>query len=283
MPKTFAPSPPDVGAAIANVRERDAGRAVTRRRGRPLNAQRDNIDQKAIILAALDMTRNTSLEHVSISAVADVLSISQNLVRYYSGTRLQLTSGVIDAFLGELLQRWPVQSNNWLGNLRDASRAIYEHFLRYPGMCEYAVCHCSSRLFMLDISTAHVSGLDVLNRFIGLIRASNLAPSRVSVFSDLFLLFLANAAHPKRRDVGTAEDRAFFREKVKAMPSHRYPNVAFAHGATPLIFGPNAFEEGLDLLLWGIANEAAKSNLCPHGKGIDFIPSGRTTTRSRRS
>jgi AcrR family transcriptional regulator len=225
--------------------------------GRPSNDERREIDSPTILKAALELTKTTALQDISIAAVARSMDITPALIHYYIGGRDWLISGVMNLFYRELITTWPEPSDDWENGLLDASKHIYEHFLDYGGIAAYASSNNRFRVFQLEGTDQPDYGLQLLENFSARVRAAGLSGERTGIYAHLMMNFITNTAHATSRHLFPSEYRVFLEEKTKTLNKDEFPNIFFAMHSPLNLDGNVAFQEACNLFLLGISTEAA--------------------------
>ena len=97
-------------AVAPSDEERPRKASVGRRgAGRPAGPTSGILDRAMILNVGLQLTKTTSLVDLSIVRVAKELGVTPALIHYYlaGGGRDALTSGVMNLYYRDLIERWP--------------------------------------------------------------------------------------------------------------------------------------------------------------------------------
>jgi hypothetical protein len=96
----------------------------------------------------------------------------------------------------------------------------------------------------------------MLERFIACVRAVGLSGERTGIHAHLMLEFIINTAHGASHHIFPSEHRQFLEEKTSKLDVARYPNIHFTKRAPLSMNGDVAFEEGMSLFRYRLAQEA---------------------------
>lgn len=235
--------------------------------GRPPARDGGTIGRTKILRSALKLAATVPLQELSLVVVAKAMKVTPALIHYYLGGRDWLTSGVMSLFYKDLLKNWPAETGDWKADLVAASRALFDHFLRYAGIAAYCVSNSRFRIHQLTAYGDREYGVEVLDRFAGRVRTSGLSGERTGIYANQLFEFLISTAHATAQHIYPAEHIDFLEEKAAKLNRDRYKNLEFVGSAPFSIDGDVAFKEGLDLYLLGISTEIAaapaKSRRCP--------------------
>jgi len=238
-----------------NMEPKPLSEQSTKSSGRPQRKDRKDVSQVSILRTALKLSRKTPLQDLSIVTVAKSMGVTPALIHYYIGGRDNLTSGVMNLFYRELLKKWPEAQGDWQADLRTGAKAIYDQFVLYGGVAAYVVSNSRFRIFQLNDGEGPDFGVNLLERFTGLVRSAGLSGERTGVYAHLMLEFIINTAHGTARHVFPAEHRQFLEDKTASLDTDAFPNIFFARRAPLSLSGDIAFEEGTSLYLLGIRSE----------------------------
>jgi AcrR family transcriptional regulator len=226
-----------------------------RRPGRPHAKNAGNVSRTTILRAAMKLAIKTPLQDISIVTVAKSMNVTPALIHYYIGGRDWLTSGVMNLFYKDLLRKWPEEKDDWRDDLEAAIHCMYEQFARYAGIAAYVVSNSRFRVFQLTAFGDRDYGVELLDRFTGLVRKTGLSAERTGIYASQMIDFVTQTGHSAALHLYPAEHRAFLDEKASKLDETRYPNISFARFAPMEIDGKLAIREGLDLFFLGIATE----------------------------
>lgn len=229
--------------------------ATKRRPGRPDSKNAGNISRTTILRAAMKLAVKTPLQDLSIVTVAKSMSVTPALIHYYLGGRDWLTSGVMNLFYKDVLRKWPKPTDNWRTDIEAACTCLYDSFLRYAGIAAYVVSNSRFRVFQLTAFGDRDYGVEMLDRFIGLVLKTGMSPERTGIYASQMIDFITQTGHSAALHLYPAEHRAFLDEKVSKLDVSRYPSINAVSFAPMEIDGQLALREGLDLFFLGIAAE----------------------------
>ncbi len=228
-----------------------------RRPGRPDSKNAGNVNRAMILRAAMKLAAKTPLQDLSIVTVAKSMNVTPALIHYYIGGRDWLTSGVMNLFYRDVLRKWPKPGDDWRRNLEEATHCLYTQFVRYAGIAAYVVSNSRFRVFQLTAFGDRDYGVEMLDRFTGLVRATGLSSDRTGIYASQMIDFITQTGHSAALHLYPAEHRAFLDEKSSRLEEARYPNITFTRFAPLDIDGELAIREGLALFFLGIAAETS--------------------------
>lgn len=227
----------------------------SRRPGRPQAAEGGDVSRAAILKMALKMTKITPLQDLSIVSVAKCMKVTPALIHYYLGGRDSLTSGVMNLFYKDLLKKWPRDTGLWQLDLIKVATVIFGQFRVYNGVAAYYASHSRFRVFQLAEEGERDCGIEMLERFVGQVRAAGLSGERTGIYAHLFLEFIINTAYGGSRNIFPSSHRAFIEEKQSSLDPEKFPNIMFVEGSPVKIDATIAFEETCHLFLLSISSE----------------------------
>jgi hypothetical protein len=231
------------------------GKRQGRRPGRPHADDAGTINRAVVLRSALKMTVYTPLQDLSIVTVARSMGFTPALIHYYIGGRDWLTSGVMNLFYKNLLRKWPKATGNWREDIAAAARCMYDCLVQYAGISAYIVSNSRFRVFQLTAFGDKDYGIEMLDRFTGLVRAAGLDANRTGIYANQMIDFITQTGHGTALSLYPAEHRAFLEEKAAMLDNKKYANIVFAQVSPLLIDGEVVLRQGLDLFLLAMANE----------------------------
>lgn len=232
-----------------------ATRSSKRPPGRPLAQDNNNISKESIIRTALAMSRKTPLQDLSIVMVAKQMEVTPALIHYYIEGRDWLTSGIMNRFYKELLRKWPKPTGDWESDLVAAAELIFEQFVRYAGIAAYVVTHSRFRIFQLTLPEEVDYGVEMLEKFAGVVRSSGLSSQETGTFAHLIMEFLISASNGATHNIYPRDHTSFLEEKANDLDPEKYPNIHFCKKAPFELGGRQVFERGCYLFILGIRQE----------------------------
>ncbi|WP_313802461.1 TetR/AcrR family transcriptional regulator [Sphingobium sp.] len=247
--------------------------APTRRPGRPPASEKGEISRQSIIEAALKLSKTISLQDLSIVVVARSMNVTPALIHYYIGGRDWLTSGVMNLFYKSLLRKWPQPTGDWEEDLVAAGRRLFTHLSAYPGIAAYLVSHNRFRIFQMVGLGDRDYGVEMLERFAGIVRQAGLSPERTGIYTHLIMDFLISTAHGTSQKLFPSEHRQFLEEKVAKLDQEKSANILFARVSPLHLDGALAFEEGISLFKLGLQRD----------REVEGVVKGKTARKPRKT
>lgn len=187
--------------------------------------------------------------------VARNLNVTPALIHYYVGSRDWLTSGVMNLFYKDIVKAWPAPTGDWEADIKTAATVIYDHFVRYGGVANYAVANSRFRIFQLTAYGDRDYGVEMLDRFSGVVRSAGRSADRSGIYAHLILEFIINTAHATVRHLYPDSHTEFLRERISGLDPEKYPHILFLHRAPVQLESRLAFQEGIRLFLLGLKQE----------------------------
>jgi AcrR family transcriptional regulator len=235
-------------------------KAPTRRgRGRPGTKEKSLLDRRVILDCAFDMARSVPLQDLSIVKVAKELSVTPALIHYYLEGRDALTSGIMNAFYREAMQRWPASGGDWRRDLEAVCRKLYQAHVSYPGVAAYVVGHSRFRMAQVVEPGEEDYGTLLFERFVGAVRAGGFDAERTATYAHLLMEFLTSAAHTTVRHRWPGEHASFLDQLIGSLDPARFPNAHFVRRSYVRFDAGIAFEEALALFLNALDVERQRS------------------------
>jgi AcrR family transcriptional regulator len=216
-----------------------------------------------IIAVALQLTKTTSLVDLSIVRVAKELGVTPALIHYYlaGGGRDALTSGVMNGFYRELIERWPQETGDWRQRLEVVAEAVYRAHIRHPGVSMYIATHNRYQLVQDVVEGETDYGLQFLERFSATVRTAGFDAKRTGVIAHLLVMTIAAYAHSTvtRRWPGQHTD--FLSDKLSMLDPEVYPNCHFVKDSLTHLNAAQAFATGLELFISGVEMQRREAGL----------------------
>jgi AcrR family transcriptional regulator len=231
-------------------------RRPTKRRGpgrRPAGSLK--LDRATIIARGLELAKDIPLHELSIVRVAHELGVTPAMIHYHLDGRDDLTSGVVNLFVGQLLAQWPRQTGRWQADLREVALTIYRHFSRFRGISAYFVAQ--NRFQILLAAAEKASGpvlFDFLERYFSAVRGVGLSPQLAATYGVLLIQFVHTTAYHTASHHWPGE-QAKLASHLARLDRVKFPNISALRQSYLQVAGDAAFEAGLALILRGIAAE----------------------------
>lgn len=207
------------------------------------------MDRALIIRCAYEMAKSTSLHELSIVRVARELGVTPALLHYYLGGRDALTSGVMNAFYRDMLERWPTMTGAWQHDVSVAAHHVYEAHVARPGIAAYVVSHNRFRMVQLVENGETDFGIMLFDRFMALFRALRFHPRRMAMWGHLIMEFIVSNAYATVRHRWPGEHGDFLRRVFAKLDPAEFPHASFLREAVVDLNAQEAFSEGLRLFL----------------------------------
>jgi AcrR family transcriptional regulator len=230
-------------------------KSAGRRRGRPAANEKGGVSRQGILKAALKLAKSVPLQDLSIVVVARSINVTPALIHYYIGGRDWLTSGIMNLFYKSLLRKWPAATGDWEQDVRNSAKAFFDHLLDHPGIAAYLVSNHRFRIFQLTAFGDRDHGAEVLNRFVGHVRAAGLSVERTGLHTQLIHEFIMSTANQATQDLLPADHKQFFEDKLASLDPVKMEHIIFGK-VVPLQLGAqDLFREGMALFLLGIERD----------------------------
>ncbi|MEO0883461.1 MAG: TetR family transcriptional regulator [Pseudomonadota bacterium] len=116
-----------------------------------------NLSQKKVLVVALGLVQENGIDF-SMRALSTRLNVSHMAVYRHFKNRRELLDAIVEAVMEEAMSQAAVnglsdQSKPWQERLKDFSLAIYDVYVKYPGVAEkvlYGALHTRSGLLMVE-------------------------------------------------------------------------------------------------------------------------------------
>ena len=159
------------------------------------------VSRQGILQTALKLSKSVALQDLSIVVVARSMDVTPALIHYYIGGRDWLTSGIMNLFYKSLIRKWPEPIGDWEQDVRNSAKAFFDHLVAYPGISAYLVLNHRFRVFQLTAFGDRDYGAEMLDRFVGHIRAAGLSAERTGLHAQLIHEFVMSTAHQATHDL----------------------------------------------------------------------------------
>lgn len=221
--------------------------------GRPAADAQPALSKEAIFAKGLALCRRMPLQELSIVRVARELGVTPALIHYYLGGRHALTSGVMNAYYGELAAALPALTGDWQADVAAALRTIYEKDVKYGGVVAYVMSHNRYRLFQ-DVEEGETDyGIVFFDRLSACVRQAGMDASTTAMFVHLLLQHVLASSYQQTSRQLPGDHHAFLVSRLNRVDPRERPNLHFMLEAFSSLDGGAAFEAGLALLIEGMA------------------------------
>lgn len=209
------------------------------------------LDLERILEAAQDIIRADGFEALSMRKLAQRLGVGAMTLYGYVQTKDELLTLLAEQLMGRM--KFGRADRDWQDQLKDILRSVHRLFVEHPELAEIV-----ARQHLNAVSAFR--GAEIA--FAALHRAGLDAEDSMSAFLALvaYTAGFAQREQHRSRDPQQHERRV---ARLKSLPAGEFQHVS---RLTELfVSGPDArhFEDGLDLLVRGIASKAQDSN---HGR-----------------
>jgi AcrR family transcriptional regulator len=227
-------------------------------RTRKANAPaRTPLSREAVVEAALRILETDGYDALSMRRVAADLGTGAASLYAHVANKDELMKLAIDRVFADVTFPEP-DPENWVEQLREAMRGTRRLLQAHPGLARA----------MLGRVPMGPSGLQVIEGFMGLLRAGDL-PDRVAAWAgDVVSLYVVASVfeddirysvHGETSQEDIDEWAAQMKGYIKSLPAETFPNMVAL--AEPMFEtgGPDGrFEFGLDLMLRGLASHSPR-------------------------
>lgn len=234
---------------------RAPARGAGRRQGRPAANEKGGVNRQGILRAALKLSKSVALQDLSIVVVARSMEVTPALIHYYIGGRDWLTSGIMNLFYKSLISKWPEPTGDWEQDVENSARAFFDHLATYPGVSAYLVLNHRFRVFQLTAFGDRDYGAEMLDRFVGHVRAAGLSPERTGLHAQLIHEFVISTAHQATHDLLPADHRQFLEDKLASLDPRRTENIVYGKVGPLQLNADSLFKEGMSSYLLGIERD----------------------------
>ena len=203
----------------------------------------------------LHLTRRVPLQDVSIVRIARELKVSPGSVHYHLKGRSSLTTGIINQFYREMLERWPTPQGSWKSDVIAMATELHDHFCDYPGVAAYYVQH--NRYDVLIPATSVEGGgvaMKFFEKYLSTLENSGLAPARTATFAVILSQFIHVTAHANAQHQWPGE-HADLRAHLNQYDRKEFPSLNRLKKEFVGVTGDSAFKSGLELIVHGMEIE----------------------------
>lgn len=239
------------------VRKAKARKPEPRGRGRPvsgrIDVQGEGMSRELILTRALSLAREHPLADLSMADLAKSMAVTPALIYYYIADRDSLTTGVINLFFKEKMQRCPVPCGQWQPDLLAFAKAMYAHDSEYAGIASYLSQHNRFRLFQRVAGGEVDYGLAYFNHAATILQTGGFTAAQTSLIYHLVMQHVLSSARARTWHLLPADHKDYIRGKLKAASPAQYPGAHFLADAFPELSADQAFDAGLQLILEGVS------------------------------
>jgi AcrR family transcriptional regulator len=221
-----------------------------RPRGRPSRgAGGDGAVTRAQVLeVALRLARKEPLEAISIVRVAREIGVTPAAIHYHMDGRAGLTSGVMNRFYAELLDRLRPRGRTLASRLASTAEEIYAALMEYPGVVSFLVSSNRFRVFQ-DVEAGGVDhGARLLGFFSTLFAEAGIEGREAAIRYHLIMQHVLASAHAVIGRQSPAHHRGFLSAKAANVAGHDAAFAKFLKGFSE-ISSEEAFSRGLRSLI----------------------------------
>lgn len=224
-------------------------RPTKRRAGRP-----PSFDRAAIVDAALRVLDAEGLDAVTIRRVAQELGASSAALYTYVRDKDELIDLIVDRVIGEVPLDAVDPALPWQEQVKEFARLMRATLVAHRDV---------ARATLARIPQGE-NALLVMNEMLGRLRAADVPERVISLGSDLLALYVGSVAYEEALFTAqglTEEDLPHFvaelRQYFSSLPPERFPHVVALAAALTAGEGDERFEFGLDVIVSGLAAQAA--------------------------
>jgi hypothetical protein len=236
---------------------------LPRARGRPVANSSEIIDRDVILSCGLQLARTIPLGKISVVRVAHELKITPRLIHYYLGRgefggRDRMTAGIMSIYYREQLNGWPKSTENWRVDLENVARYLFQCLITYPGIASYSAAHEKFRLIQPTAEDQAHYGRLAYERYLGTFRNAGFEPDHAVIYGHIVNEFVTACAVAAVSRPWPGEHRSYLAASLADIDQVEYPNLYSCRLSLFQLDTRVAFNEGLELILSGIANERIK-------------------------
>lgn len=227
--------------------------------GRPRKAKKrnkalvpGNLNRTAIIGHALELTREQSLQDLSLVKLASNLNVRAGTIHYHLGSREALLTGVLNLFFHELLTRVDAAAlaeKTPPQQIEQISQIWLAIKIEYSGITHYIIAEDRFRLFQDPAEGEPDNGAHFADRVFTIMKRGNLADDdSAELWHLLALLTTATAEHITRHHTPSSHG-SFLMARVEQYGEEKFPGLAFGIPALARLDVQRAFDRQLQGLI----------------------------------
>lgn len=191
--------------------------------------------------------------------LARELGVAPSLIHYFTGSRDDLLSAVMNEALRARAASSPVPTGDWRTDLEALLRHTHDMQLKWKGITTYVTSHNRYRLFQRVVPGQQDYGLVFFDRVGRILQSSGLNSRQAAIIYHLLMLFLTSVASAHINQQEPAVHRNFLVRRLAKIDSNEFPGAAFMMEQFAGIDTSTTFEYGLELFLDAIAYLVAGS------------------------
>lgn len=256
---TIAPSSGKTGperraAALARVNES----ASPRRRGRPAKEDIDlrgdqlELSREAIIQHATELSRELSLDDVSIVRLAKDFSVTPATIHYHlTNGRDELVSEVVSRYLQHLMRCFENVDGPWDERIRTVAFRLFKLHIEFKGVNAYLMSHNKFRLLQTASRGEQDLGIKYLDRFILLFKERGFDTEACVINVHQVAFFIASCAHAEIGQQLPAHHKDYLKHQLSKLTLDEAPNFRAAIPEFTRFDTEKMFLTGIEILIRG--------------------------------
>lgn len=231
--------------------------ATPRRRGRPPKIEspihaEPTVSRDAILQHAIQLTKTTPLDQISMVQLAKDFGVAPGLIHYYLGGRDNLVSGILNNYYRERMRQMPALTGDWRADVHTIAHTSFQVGIANPGVSVYVASHNRFRLFQQVGPDETDYGLAYFNHVTTAIMQGGFSADQVALAYHLIAQFLVSSTMAESARQLPAHHQGFILKKLEALPAQSYPGAHYVRSAFAKLTSEAAFEAGLTMLLDGL-------------------------------
>ncbi|MBL0115919.1 MAG: hypothetical protein IPP45_11265 [Sphingomonadales bacterium] len=133
----------------------------------------------------------------------------------------------MNLFYKSLIRKWAEPTGDWEQDVENSAKVLFDHLVAYPGISAYLVLNHRFRVFQLTAFGDQDYGAEVLDQFVGHVRAAGLSESALGSTPNSSMRFVINTAHQATHDLLPADHRQFLEDKLASLDPRRTQNIVY--------------------------------------------------------
>ncbi|MES2260372.1 MAG: TetR/AcrR family transcriptional regulator C-terminal domain-containing protein [Pseudomonadota bacterium] len=231
-----------------------------RRRGRPpkreggAGAEQAELSRDVIIEHAVRLSREVSLDDISIVQVAKDLAVTPATIHYHlTHGRDELLSEVVTIYMRNILYCFEKVEGSWEERLRTVAARLFRVHIEFKGVNAYLMKHNKFRLLQTASRNEQDLGVRYLDRFILLFQEHGFDIETCVINVHQLAFFIASCAQAEIGRQFPAYHQKYLKQELSSQRLQAAPHFAEALDHFMQFDADKMFLTGIDIMLRGFA------------------------------
>lgn len=246
------------GRVAAGTKEEVAA-AEPRRRGRPRRdldtlSKQPELSRDVIIEHAAKLSREVSLDDISIVQIAKDLAVTPATIHYHlAHGRDELLSEVVTIYMRHLLHCFDKVEGNWEARLRTVALRLFRVHIEFKGVNAYLMSHNKFRLLQTASRDQQDLGVKYMDRFILLFKEHGFDTETCVINVHQVAFFIASCAQAEIGRQMPAYHKKYLKQELSTQRLRAVPHFEEAMDEFMRFDTDKMFLTGIEIMLRGFS------------------------------